>query len=64
MLVFGMIYVAALLHDALEIVPVTPVLTAIGGLAGLYFTGQVADKRFLGIHYRKELDENNPNRFS
>jgi hypothetical protein len=38
-------------------IPFGAFLTALGTLAGLYFTGQVANNGVTGAFYRSELDE-------
>jgi hypothetical protein len=44
---------------SLRDIPVGSFLTALGALAGLYFTGQVANNGVTGAFYRPELDEKN-----
>jgi hypothetical protein len=64
LLVFFSMFIFSVFKGSPEAVPVGAVLAAIGSLAGLYLAGQVADKGVGGSNYRKELDENNPNRFT
>jgi hypothetical protein len=64
LLVYISMFVAGVVFKSLDAVPVSAVLTAVGGLAGLYLAGQVVDKGVVGKNYRKELDENNPHRFT
>jgi hypothetical protein len=61
MIVFFLMYVGAVKQGDLALVPVEAVLTGIGGLAGLYIAGNVADNGVKGKWYHPNLDEKSSN---